>query len=262
MSLTWIVQKNLTSELARWIEALESEGSKYKLMEIVPFADDLPDLAVSGPALCYGTTTMIKNAHKKDWKPGVFFNPDKFRPSLWKMVYGKYFFNKDGITLPVSDLTCLLELEPDLKDAFLRPNSDMKDFSGSRVDRAGMEKFAKEVIAGEFPFPPTTEVFLAPLKSIYKEYRVFIVDGKAVASSQYRLRSMLAKRAEVPLPVEYFAEKMASMWSPDIAFVMDIAEDDDNNFHVLELNCFNASGVYLCNVKNIVKAVEYLFLPK
>jgi hypothetical protein len=246
------MQTNFSSEVVRWLSAFEECGSKYKTVEIIPFSDSLPDVDTEGPTIARGTTTMIKNAHKKGW--GLFFNEENFRPSLWQKKYDKYLFNHDGEVYRIKDLHTFKG-----DDCFLRPNSDMKDFSGSRIDRAGLVKFYNEVMAGEFPFNGDTEVFLAPLKDIYKEYRIFIVNGEPVAWSQYRLRSMLAKKAEVPMDIIKFARLMAKQWSPEKAYVMDICTDNEEMPYVLELNCFNASGVYLADVLNIVKAVEGLY---
>lgn len=254
MSVTWIMQQNLVSEPQKWIEALEAMGSKWKPITIIPFADSLEDVEVDGPALVYGSTTLIKNAHQKNWNPGVFFNPDNFRPSLWNEKYGQEMFNFDGEVYRVRDLHTFTG-----KDCFLRPNSDMKEFSGSRVDLDGLQKFYTEVMKGDFPFDGNTEVFLAPLKEIHREWRCFIVNGAVVASSQYRFRSLLLKSPDVPMKVKMYAAKMAHKWSPEKAYVMDICDDMDGNLKILELNCFNASGVYECDVKSIIRAVERMF---
>jgi hypothetical protein len=242
------------SEPQKWIEALEARGSKWKPITIVPFADELPDVEVDGPALVYGSTTLIKNAHQKNWNPGTFFNPDNFRPSIWNEKYGRNMFNFDGEVYRIRDLHTFKG-----DDCFIRPNSDMKEFSGSRIDREGLVKFYDEVMAGLFPFDADTEVFIAPLKPIYKEYRIFIVNGGPVAWSQYRLRSMLAKDAYVPRKFIVYAREMAEIWSPEKAYVMDICTDDNEKPHILELNCFNASGVYSCDVESIIEAVEGMF---
>ena len=76
--VVWIMQKNLTSEVHRWEMALLENKSSFRMIEIVPFSDDLPDVEITPGAntVCHGTTSLIKNAHKKGW--GVFFNPDNF----------------------------------------------------------------------------------------------------------------------------------------------------------------------------------------
>jgi len=254
MSVTWIMQQNLSSEKLVFLRALDSLGSKWKPIEIIPFSEELPDVEVEGPAIVYVSTTLIKNAPKKNWNPGVFFTPEKFKSSVWLQKYGKNMLNSDG---RVCTLQELFDNSPE--EMFLRPNNDLKDFSGSLTDREGLRKFYESVSSGGFLFGTDLEVFVAETKAIHKEWRCFIVDGRVVASSQYRFRSMLVKSGNVPNEVIDYANEMAAIWSPEKAFVMDICETMDRELRVLELNCFNASGVYQCEVVDIVKAVEALF---
>lgn len=258
--VVWIMQKNLTSEVHRWERALVENKSSFRMIEIVPFSDDLPDVEFTPGAniVCHGSTTLIRNAHKKNWKPGIFFNPDNFRPSLWKIKYGPHFLNSDGVVRKMSELSL-----PGIADrdglAFVRPNGDFKDFSGSVVDYYGWEKFLKSVQEGGYTFDDQLEVYAAPCKSLFEEYRMFIVDGKVVSSSKYRLRSILDKKPNAPQEIADFANKMARIWSPEKAFVMDICKTDQGELKLLELNCFNASGVYAAPLIPIICAVEALF---
>lgn len=250
MKPTWIIQRNFNTDFHKWIVAFEESDSLYHNIDIIPFADELPKVELQGPSVCYGSTTLIKNAKKSGY--GVFFNEENFRPSLWNRMYGHNMFNYDGCVRAIKDVEIIGE-------AFVRPNSDLKDFSGSMVNGAGFEKFQKEVAEGGYPFDSDTEIFIAPLKDIYKEWRVFIVNGKVVTASQYRLRTMLAKKAGAPKEVLDFAQKMSDVWSPEKAFVMDICSDNNEKLHILELNCFNASGIYYCDVPAIIRAVEGLY---
>ncbi len=257
MSLTWIVQQNLTSNrnLNDFTEALESLGSKWKKIDIIPFADDLMDVEVDGPVMVYGSTTLIKNAPKKGWQPGVFFNPENFQASKWNEVYGEHMFNFHGREMTLAEL--YKNIPSDY--VFLRPNNDLKDFSGSVVFKEELISFIENVKKGDFPFDDSLSVFVAPTKEIHKEWRCFVVNGNCVASSQYRFRSILKKDPRVPQEVIEFANKMAAIWSPEKAFVMDICESMDRQLFILELNCFNASGLYECDAREIIKAVEGIF---
>ena len=253
--VTWIMQQNLVTEPQKWNEAIAICGSKWKPIEIVPFADSVPDVEFDTKyAVAYGSTTMIKNAYKhSNWNPGVFFTPELFRSTVWQEKYGKNMFNFEGY------VTTIEKLKDDCPDEmFIRPNNDLKDFSGSLIDKAGLIRFYDKVSFGGFLFGTDAEVFVAPIKDIHKEWRCFIVDGKVVASSQYKFRSMLMPKEGAPAEVIEFANSMANLWSPEKAYVMDICEDMNRELALIELNCFNASGVYECNVIDIVRAIEFL----
>jgi len=81
---------------------------------------------------------------------------------------------------------------------------------------------------------------------------VFVVNGRAVTGSQYRLKSMLHVKPDLPSEVREFAERMAALYSPEPGFVMDVSEWRDR-LYITELNCFNASGFYACDVRKIVE---------
>lgn len=255
MKVMWILQNNLLQEkMEPWKNAILRRNSKLAEITIIPFSDGLPDAPDhDGPIVCYGSTTMIKNAKAKGWNPGIFFDIEKFCCSKWKEMYGDYMFNNEGYVSALKDLKDLPEM------FFLRPNNDLKDFSGSTVSPEGLQRFIESVSAGGFLFDENLPVFVAPIKGIHKEWRCFMVDGKVAASSQYRFRSSLRLDNQVPNEVKEFAERMAAIWSPEKAFVMDVCETMDRELRILELNCFNASGVYHCDVDAIVEAVENLF---
>lgn len=251
----WVIQKNLTSELHRWEQALWENKSWFRHVTIVPFSDDFPDVDIPEgcPVVVHGTNTLIKNFWKKGWKPGAFFHPDHFRPSLWQQIYGPHFLNSDGALMKLKDVEAFAD------PIFIRPNGDFKDFSGSLVDRQGLQKFVKSVQEGGFTFDDTLDVFIAPAKNLFEEYRMFIVDGKVVSSSKYRLRTILDKKPNSPSEVVDFANRMAKIWNPEKAFVMDVCKTDEGELKVLELNCFNASGVYAAPLLPVIQAVEALF---
>jgi hypothetical protein len=254
--LTWIIQSNVSSEHDKWFDALQRTGSVYKPIKVIPFSDDLEDIEVSTPyAIAHGTTSLMKNSHKKPWNPGIFFNPENFKPSVWREKYGTHFVNYAGTMSKLKDVHFL----PFAELMFLRPDGDFKDFSGSLVSKDGLKKFIDEVNIGGCMFDENLEVYLAPLSDIVHEWRTFVIDGKVVAASKYKLRTMLDKKSGAPQEVFDFAAKMVELWNPEKAYVMDICQLSNGEYKFLELNCFNASGVYLAPIDPIILAVEALF---
>ena len=255
-NLTWIIQSNVSHEHDKWFMALKKMDSPYRAIKIIPFSEGLDDVQYDTPyAVVHGTTTLIKNAHKKLWNPGAFFNPDNFRPSLWKEKYGEDFVNHAGFLCKLKDA----DVSKIGDYCFIRPDGDLKDFSGSLVSKDGLKKFIDEVNVGGCAFDENLDVFLAPELDIVHEWRCFVVNGKVVAASKYKLRTMLDKKEGAPQEVIEFANIMAEKWSPEKAFVMDICETAYDTFKILELNCFNASGVYLAPIEPIIEAVENIY---
>lgn len=254
--MIWIIQEGQNST-EKWIKALTDNGSNFKTIKIIPFDDNLAHVETGDEAVVvYGTTTLIKNA-SKNWKPGSFFNVENFKCSTWLKAYGDHCFNSDNRICKLKDL---LTDCPD--ECFIRPNNDLKDFSGVIVKKENLMDQIANIQKGGFLFDDNLEVLIAPIKHIQKEWRFFIIDGKVVTGSQYKLKSMVILDSKIEQRVIDFAQSMANIWSPEKAFVMDICLNNQDELKVLELNCFNGSGTYLCDIPKIIQAIEALDLKK
>ena len=64
--------------------------------------------------------------------------------------------------------------------------------------------------------------------------------------------------ADVSAEVYTFAEERANRWNPADAYALDVAEGEDG-LKVIEVNCFNGSGSYACDLVKIYGAIERLF---
>lgn len=255
MKPLWVLQENLLKEqnFADLLEALTSLEVPHRVIQVIPFKEELPVVESQHPIIAYGSTTLIKTIQKTGcYRPGIFFHPERFRFEAWAKGFGKEnLLNGDGRVTTLERLT----QEPPEGEFFIRPNNDLKDFSGSVVTEKGLRKFYDEVSAGGFLFGIDCECVVAPVKCTQREWRVFVVNRQIVAGSQYRLKSMLRPKEGIPEEVRRFVEQMIGQWTPEPCFVMDVADWNDR-LYVTELNCFNASGFYACNVHSIVKAAS------
>ena len=98
----------------------------------------------------------------------------------------------------------------------------------------------------------------SPGKRIYREYRFFVVNGKVVTGSQYRVGLRVFSTECNEKDVIRYAQKMVDLWSPDVGYVLDIA-DTPEGFKVIEVNCLNASGFYACDMGKVVFALEEFY---
>lgn len=145
---------------------------------------------------------------------------------------------------------------------FIRPTLDSKSFSGGIMDwfefsewRNGVLKLTPE---DGSTIDRNTEVMICPQKVIYNEYRVWIVDERAVAWSQYKSGTRKNFNADVDRRILEFAENCAKQWSPDRAYCMDIFESDKGLF-IGEVNNINSAGFYKANMGKLVMALEEAF---
>ena len=55
------------------------------------------------------------------------------------------------------------------------------------------------------------------------------------------------------------AQEYALLYTPADIFTMDLARLNDGSIKIIEYNCFNCSGVYLCDLVDTYQAIkEYL----
>ena len=254
--MEWIVQENLINEIDynNLITVLDRYSIKHHSLKIIPFSEELQKIEAISPVICYESTTLIKNVYsQKLWSPGVWFDPAKFRTSTWRTYYKELLFNFDAKIIPLSEV-----LNQSLDTFFIKPDNDLKDFSGSITNKEEFTKWYKNMNYEDCPFDLSIPVVVSPLKDIGKEWRLIIVNGKVVTGSLYKMRSRYPRVCEQPDKVVALAEYAATLFSPAPVFVMDIG-DIGGDYKIIELNCFNASGFYSCDVDKIVKSVYDLY---
>lgn len=259
----WILQENLYSEatrvdLDRQVAALGEVGATYQLVKLVPFFGLFqPEIAdPKGRVIALGSTTMMKVVQERGWKPGIFIN-ENFRFEAWRSGFGaENLFNGDAVVRRFADLEIT-------SDRFIRPCEDLKAFTGFVTTPAQWTDWKQRVLAGEKSTEFTqldadTMIVAAEPRSIFREYRVFVVGGKAISASLYRTLDGPERSADVDSDVYAFAQAMVDRWNPAEAYALDIAEGEEG-LKVLEINCFNGAGSYACDLVKIYGALERLF---
>lgn len=260
MMVNWLVQTNLIKEdiFPNIEKAAKGIGFGCTGLKIIPFSDSIefgfpPGFEIPrGKIIPYGSTSMIKMIDRSSLdKSGFFFNQENLKTSKWARELGNRVLNYDAQFMTLAEAMKLTEGE-----FFMKPDNDLKDFSGSEVTAHGIRKFYDQVSAGGFTFGTDIPVVLCPLKNTGWEYRLFMIENYAVGASSYKLKTMLRQDKRVPDEVFDFANSVAEQWRPDDVYVMDVCETD-KGLKVVEFNCFNASGFYACDIENIVEQVSY-----
>jgi len=256
----WIVQDNLISEsqYKQFIEALQNLGIKYKPIQIIPFSDFLPEVKVDDSIVIpYGSTTFIRLAYEDGWK-GVFFDHTTFKSSVW-IKERRDMLNQDAKILSIKDTCEFLRKEDPEEMWFVRPDDDFKYFPGSVVSSREFIDWVDPKMDERciIPFEIDVEkiISIAPAKNIQYEWRYFIVGGKIVDGSVYRIGGQLHQVHEDDKEVNKRAQELADIWLPHENVVMDLALVNDE-LKVTEFNCLNASGYYKNDIAKIIKAVD------
>ncbi|MEM6806662.1 MAG: ATP-grasp domain-containing protein [Bacteroidota bacterium] len=258
--LKWIIQKNLIKEeiLTSFRAAFQELSIAYEEVLVIPFSDELPNFSPAPLNIFYGSTTLMLNAYHSPYRSGVFYNPEKFTSQRYVEKWGKHMLNADGHSLRFEDFVAK-KLETQ-SSWFIRPNSDDKSFAGGTMSKEEIADFYDKIQHIDNPkLNSQSLIFVASPKKIKKEWRNFIVGGKIVASSRYALNGNLnVSTQDISKNMIDFAEARTKEFAPHDIFVMDLAETS-NGYKIIECNCFNGTGFYQHDIKEIVKSIsEYL----
>ena len=107
----------------------------------------------------------------------------------------------------------------------------------------------------EHNFTSKTRNLVSPTKDIQQEVRCWVVGGKVVTTSLYKMGSRVVYE-NYDHQTEYwdYAQSMVDKYQPAEAFVIDIALADDK-LRIIEVNNINCAGFYHCNMNKLIEAL-------
>jgi hypothetical protein len=253
----WVLQDNLFNEaaFADLLVQLDRQNTKYQVVKIIPFiAEMIPDVDVQDDhVFVLGATSMSKVALRKGWVPGYFSDNLNYQTLLEN--YGSYMLNATCVVATFG------KLEKQWDVFHLRPVLDTKSFAGTVMDWDEFAEWREKVIAiceEENSLTTLTakdQVVMSPITEIHAEYRFYVVDGKVITGSMYKQGSRVHYSSVVDDRITKFAQEMVTLWSPNRAFALDIAETP-TGLKVIEINAINSSGFYACDMGKFVDAIN------
>lgn len=260
-SPNWIIEKYIFDEnLDKFQSIFKKHNINYKVVEYFPFMDFNPD-DYFGPdeiVIFYGSLNFASLINKKaKWIPGVWGNLSDLKCSNYYNHFGEYLLNSDYIMLPYGELhrrkDFLFNLFGVDDCIFIRPDDGFKTFTGTTVK---LDNYQKEVdYLGFYDVDKSNIVIVSSPKKIDAEYRFICIDGKIVTGSTYKTYGEKNEISEYPIEARDFAQKIASVWQPEMCFTIDVALSS-SSYHLLEINSFSSSGFYCCDIESIVLAAN------
>lgn len=265
----WVLQANLYNEQAfmSLLEQLERQETPYDVVKIIPFIAQMePDVNPEGPVFVCGATAMGKIAARKGWAPGYFHVPDM---ATILAGYGEHMLNADAIVAPFENLTHTWNR------FHLRPVNDGKSFAGTVFSWEEMVEWRDRVAALDGDDNSLTTltvrdlVVMSPLKTIYAEYRFFVVRDTVITGSMYKRGERVHYSSDVDPAIRGFAEMMTGQiarkndedppvtFVPADAYCLDIALTPAGP-KVIEINSINSAGFYACDMGRFVEAINSL----
>jgi ATP-grasp domain, R2K clade family 3 len=253
----WIIQENFSNEIGfdRLIDSLRRHSLPFIIVKVIPFVHELlPEPNIPNlPIIISGSKILSKIALDRGWQPGALLN-ENFDFCMWREKYRGLLLNDDAI---VTEFGKLAPIEP----VFVRPCSDCKTFGGFMLEPENLQSWREQILGisdGHSTLTADTLVLSATVKEILQEYRFFVVDGRVITGSQYKVSVDLHANSHCDRSALALAETAARIWQPASAFVIDIAITPIGA-KVIEINCLTTSGFYGADVDLLVEALEQKF---
>lgn len=273
MQKRWIVEDtDRLDDLSELHQAIIESGAELILQktvwdgEIYKLCQTLENKR--GPVLAYGTINFINWLRQSKCKQFPLYYADKnqYDVTRYLHVLGNEYLNHNYRIYPLRDL--VHRCNPlcnnddagalDCSPVFVRPISGYKTFSGYTIAdkdwRAEMNNLISATMCYEDPL-----VLVAPAAQISHEYRFVVADNKVVTGSQY----MPDEEAIADDHPSYaYAQKIASQlaggdmfWQPEPAYTLDVCTVA-GVYKVVELNSFSCAGLYSCDKRKVVAALN------
>ncbi len=264
--MKWVLQNDIYEEegFAALLDNLTRLKCDVVHVKVVPFEGRLEavegELPLPGAdAIVLGSYTLSRVAKQMQWRPGSFLDNLDF--TIQHQKWGDLMLNADA---KIYEFAFLPFQEYPF---FLRPVHDTKAFSGLVTDWGEYESWRDGLLRCPELIDPvydplgvnllvtSTPVMVCTKKVIYNETRMWVLEGRVITSSGYKIGTI--KRYRPPEETEQrmidFVEDLD--WYPNTAFVIDIADTPDG-LKIIEVNNLNSAGFYKADTQRLVKALE------
>lgn len=252
----YIVQENVFKETNydNLIKALDRLKLSYEIVNVKPYLEDFEYNSDRKDIFAFGSLKMARLSQKYGWYPGSQMN-DNHDFMVYKDYYKEHLLNYDSKIIKFGDKDFFNK-----EIFFARPTKDTKVFSGKEFDMESWRTMRENLLTNGHStvLYYDTEVQISPIKRIQKEFRFWIVKGKIITASQYKLGNRVVLDDNIDKEAYTFCEKMINLFQLNEAFVMDLCLVN-NEYKIVECGCINCAGFYKANMQKLLMALEENF---
>lgn len=241
------------------LSALKNLNVEFYLQKYKPFEKGY-SYDVFQPNDCvlvHGSIEFVNRVYKEaPWVPGAtWIDKKNLLCSTYYSFYGEHLLNQEYCFVTLSELKrrkdFYFKVFGENNKMFIRPDSPYKEFTGFVAEKDTLE--TKILTMSYVDLDPTLLVLIAKPKKILAEYRFYICRGEVVTGCRYMLNAEHDEKIGYSGNALLLAQELSKMeWMPSPIFVVDIGETEDGECKLLEINSFNSSGMYLCDLEKIV----------
>ena len=252
----YVIQEGMFKEEGHiaLVNILERHGFEYEEILFRPFVEGLDLRTTRTDVFVFGSVNLNKKIAKYKLVPGTLDNANHDF-NVYASHYKEHMLNHDGKVIKFGDP---LPEEYIGKEFFARPTKDTKVFSGQVFTPEEWNEWQKNMADSNViqNLKAETEILIAPPKNMYQEIRCWVVGGKVVTMSQYKIGyRVIAENMDNFPEAREFAQKMVDIFAPAEAFVIDICQTAEG-WRVVEINCINSAGFYKGDMSKLIQAIE------
>jgi len=272
----YIIQENVFREQHYNLleESLKRLGLTYTTVRCFPYVDkivaledipntvgaynvdDLPDYDPGRKdVFCFGALKLARVAGQLDWNPGSMMN-DNHDYLVYRDYYKDNLLNYDSKNHKLTD--DLKWKNDEVK--FIRPTKDTKSFTGKVFTQIEWEDTLEHYLHNfrSEHFNEDTDIQVSSPKNIQKEIRFWVVGGKIITGSQYRIGNQTLYNDVYEPEAQEFAQSMVDIFQLAEAFVIDVCLAD-GEWKIVECGCINCAGFYKADLQKAVISIENHF---
>lgn len=201
----------------------------------------------TGHVTWYGSKRLDNVLRRLQVKPGSFTN-ENFDMAVIRKKMEEELLNPNFV------IGELHTLEPEWDAFFIRPTGNTKLFGGMVVTKEQLQEWQERENHPESAYQGQL-LMISELQEIQAEYRFFVVDGRVVTGSSYKVDGQLNTNVIPSDAVVSYAQRMVERFALADAFVIDVAETK-RGLRVVEYNNLNTAGLYQCDEVAIVSALN------
>lgn len=234
----------MTKELV-WIDVEHVELiNSYKNIDYYT-----PSEAPTGKnVMAFGSVRFSHFANEFGWNPGSFYN-ENHDYNVYSKYYRENLLNWDSRIQRLGD--------PIPEDFFFaRPTGDTKTFKGETYGKK-MWEFCLDHALTNGANPDELIQVCSP-KEIMQEVRCFVVKGKVITASFYKIGDQVLYQLCTDEDILSFAQEMVDTFQIADAFVIDICRTD-KGLKIVECNCITCCGFYHIDEQKLIEALESNF---
>ena len=253
--LRWVLETDVFSEVCfdRMIDTFKKYDIEYHIVKIIPFSHEIegkkPDIdEKSSVVIPYGSIGIHELAERENWFPGVWNHIPN------EDMLGDVFANPLNTNIRKMKLSEVSSKVTD-EEFFIKPNGDLKQFAGTVLTKVEFDDWLERLLKIGYLENEDFDVVIAKPKKTGKEWRFVIVDNRISSCSLYKSYGKAYMKPDAPDDVKKFLmnEIYSSKKILPPVYVVDVCESyTDNEYKIIEVNTFNSSGLYDCDVEKIV----------